>query len=206
MNTRDKDRKIKKISFEIYQDQEEELNNLFFDAIKYSRNNKDVPSQTILKMLEIVSAVWEYEDVYSFQIINPIYERFKKYDFKSKKKVVKKIYNKDEQLEDEEIIIQMDLRHFIEEIIILTRDKKYDSKKSCLLDLVIVINNICGNSLDKKTQKLLSKYMRIALAGEITIQYKNSLFSGEQNKPYTNHQLFQVVNDLINKKRVIENY
>src|SRR3989344_5237394 len=176
MNTRDKDRKIKKISFEIYQDQEEELNNLFFDAIKYSRNNKDVPSQTILKMLEIVSAVWEYEDVYSFQIINPIYERFKKYDFKSKKKVVKKIYNKDEQLEDEEIIIQMDLRHFIEEIIILTRDKKYDSKKSCLLDLVIVINNICGNSLDKKTQKLLSKYMRIALAGEITIQYKNSLF------------------------------
>ena len=202
MNIRDKERKIKTISFEIYKDQEKKLDDYFLEALIYSRNGDNVPSEIISNIIQILNDVWEYEDVDSFKIIDSIYERFKKrYDFKSKTKFKRKTYNNDGKLVDDERLIHMNLKLFIEIIIITTVGKKYDSKKSCLLDLLICINNIWEQDLNKTAQKLLSPYMRCALAGEIALRYKFTLFSGILIKPPTNNQLFHAVNDIIKTKK-----
>jgi len=198
MNLKNKERKAKKISFEIYQDQEEKLNEYFFEVLKYTRNKDEVPSKVISNILEIFSEVWDCEDVYSFLIINQTYDRFKKIDFKSRRKIKYNVFLENDVIQEERFI-KMTLKGLIEQIVILTAYKNYSSKKECVIDLVMIMNNICSDSLNKNKQKSLKPYMRYAIVGFITMKYGFYLFSGILEKPPTTQQLYKQVYDIINK-------
>lgn len=204
-----KERKTKTISFEIYKDQEENLNNHFLEVLIAAKNNETIPNGSVLKIIDIISEVWECEDAYTFELINQIYNRFKKtYDFKSKRKILQEVYIENE-LEEREIIVKMDLKLYIEEIIILTKDKKYKDEKECVSDIYKVAENIYLSTLDNPAKKKLSHYMRCALSEYIAIKYGYLLFSGvNRNREITNDELHQKARHLVesntkkmNKKR-----
>lgn len=204
-----KERKIKKLEIEIYKDQEENLNNHFLEVLIAAKNNETIPNESVLKIIDIISEVWECEDAYTFELINQIYNRFKKtYDFKSKRKILQEVYIENE-LEEREIIVKMDLKLYIEEIIILTKDKKYKDEKECVSDIYKVAENIYLSTLDTASKKKLSHYMRCALSEYIAIKYGYLLFSGvNRNREITNDELHQKARHLVesntkkmNKKR-----
>ena len=127
-----------------------------------------------------------------------MYERFKKVDFKSRRKIKYDVFVGSD-VEQEERFIKMSLKSLIEQIIILTAHKNYSSKKECIYDLVMIINNVCSDTLNKNKQKALKPYMRYAIVGFITMKYGFHLFSGILDKPPTTQQLYKQVYDIINK-------
>lgn len=183
-----KERKTKTISFEIYKDQEESLNNYFLEIFLASRNEKTIPNESVSKILDIISEVWEGEDAYTFEIIRQVHERFKNYEFSSKKKI-------------NDRFIKMNLKLLIEEIIILTKDKKYITPNDCVKDLVIIINNICEHSLNSRVKKFISPYKRKAIVGFIAMRYGFTLFPNPSDKSPTTSEISDRVYEILRYKK-----
>lgn len=196
-----KERKIKKLQIEIYKDQEENLNNHFLEVLIAAKNNEPIPNESVLKIIDVISEVWECEDAYTFELINQIYNRFNKdYDFKSKRKIIQEVHIGDD-LGVREIMVKMDLKLYIEEIIILTKDKKYKDKRECVYDIYKVAENIYLSTLDTNAKKKLSHYIRCALSGYIAIKYGFYLFPGvNRNREFTNDELHQKARHLVESK------
>jgi len=197
----DEDREIKKIEIKIFKDQEENLNNYFLEVLIASRNNEKIPNESVLKILEIISEVWECEDAYAFELINQVYNKFKdRYDFKSTRKIVHEAYIENE-LGKKEIVVKMNLRLYIEEIIILTKEKKYKNDKECVSDIYKVAKNIAISRLSINAQKKISHYIKCVLAGYLARKYGFFLFSGvNRDKKITNSDLHDKVRHLVEKQ------
>lgn len=183
-----KERKIKKLEIEIYKDQEETLNNYFLEVLIAAKNNETIPNESVLKIIDIISEVWESEDAYTFEIIRQVHERFKNYEFSNKKKVGDRF-------------IKMNLKLLIEEIIILTKDKKYITPNDCVKDLIVIINNIHKHFLNSTAKKFITPYKRQAIVGFIAMRYGFTLFPNPSDKLPTASEISYRVYEILRYKK-----